>query len=313
MREYEIADEKYPGLSVVALNKGLACRQMMTPGNKSPEQARAVDCALSAFLKMKELRPEDPRGDQLYIQTLFDGDRYDKLIEIYEAQLKADPKNLAAINGLISVHARADHWNDALRWTIARADIDSQDAEEQYAVGAMIFARLYQKGGADKAAFDPRPDPNDLPPPKPVKRRGKNKKHAKAEPPPPPLKLPPPFTVGDVVGAERVRLADIGITYLQRAMDLRPNYREAIGFTSMLYRQKSFAYLERPADWEPLYNAAQEWLAKANQTGMPAPAPADAAKTGSASPAPASPAPASAGSEKTGSAPPAPAGAVTPG
>jgi hypothetical protein len=176
----------------------------------------------------------------------------------------------------------------------------------------MVFARLYQKGGADKAAFDPRPDPNEAPPPKPVKRHGK--KHAKAEPPPPPGKLPPPFTVGDVVGAERVRLADIGLKYLQRAMELRPNYREAIGFTSMLYRQKSFAYLEKPTDWEPLFNAAQEWMLKANQAGTPAPAPTSPEKTGSATPSPEKAGPEKAASEKTGSVPPAaPAGAATPG
>jgi tetratricopeptide (TPR) repeat protein len=245
VREYEVAEQKYPSLPVVALNKGLACRQMMAPGSKSPEQVRAVDCAVDSFLKLKQLRPEDPRGDQLYVQTLFDGDRYDKLIEIYEAQLKVDPKNMAAINGLISVHSRADHWNEALRWTMTRADIDANDAEEQYAVGAMIFARLYQKGGADKAAYDPRPDPNEEPPPKPkpVKKRGRKGKLAKAEPPPPPSKMPPPFTVGDVVGAERVRLADIGLKYLQRAIELRSNYREAIGFMSLLYRQISVPYL----------------------------------------------------------------------
>jgi tetratricopeptide (TPR) repeat protein len=272
VREYEVAEQKYPGLAVVALNKGLACRQMMSPGSKSPEQQRAVDCATGSFLKMKELAPEDARGDRLYVQTLFDGDRFDKLVEIYEAQVKADPKNMAAINGLISVHSRADHWNEALRWAMTRADIDDKDAEEQYAVGAMIFARLYQKGGADKAGYDPRPDPNEAPPPppKPSKRRGK--KHAKAEPPPLPTKMPPPFAVGDVVGNERVRLADIGLKYLQRAIDLRPNYREAIGFISMIYRQKSFAYLEKPTEWEPLVNLANEWLAKANAVGNPTPA-----------------------------------------
>ncbi len=273
VREYEIAEQKYSDLPVVALNKGLACRQMMAPGSKSAEQQRAVDCATGSFLKMKELAPEDPRGDRLYIQTLFDGDRFDKLVEIYEAQVKADPKNMAAINGLISVHSKADHWNEALRWAMTRADIDDKDAEEQYAVGAMVFQRLYQKGGMDKAGYDPRPDPNEAPPPppKPSKRRGR--KHAKAEPPPLPTKMPPPFTVGDIVGNERVRLADIGLKYLQRAIDLRPNYREAIGFISMIYRQKSFAYLEKPAEWEPLVNLANEWLAKANAMGNPSASP----------------------------------------
>ena len=283
VREYEAAEQKYPDLAVVALNKGLACRQMMSPGSKSPEQQRAVDCATGSFRKMKELTPEDPRGDRLYIQTLFDGDRFDKLIEIYEAQVKAEPKNMAAINGLISVHSRAEHWNEALRWAMTRADIDDKDAEEQYAAGAMIFARLYQKGGADKAGYDPRPDPNEAPPPppKPSKRRGK--KHAKAEPPPLPTKMPPPFVVGDVVGNERVRLADIGLKYLQRAIELRPNYREAIGFISMIYRQKSFAYLEKPTEWEPLVNLANEWLAKANAVGSPTP-PSTGSNTAGTSP-----------------------------
>lgn len=265
VREYEIAEQTYPGLAVVALNKGLACRQMMAPGGTGPEQEKAVDCAIGAFTKMKELSPEDKRGDQLYIQTLFDGDRYDTLAKIYEKQLAADPKDLGAINGLISVHSRAEHFNEALKYTMMRADIDQTDAEEQYAVGVMIFQRLYQKGGADpeKAKFDPRPDPNAAPPKR--KRRGR-----KAEPAP--LKIPPAFTVGDIVGAERVRLSDLGLKYLERALEIRPNYKEAMAFMNLIYRQKSFAYLERPAEWEPLFNAANEWLAKATQAAAPTPA-----------------------------------------
>jgi hypothetical protein len=172
------------------------------------------------------------------------------------------------------VHSRADHWNEALKYTVMRADLDPKNAEDQYAVGVMIFNRLYQKGGADqeKAKFDPRPDPNAPPPPK-RKRRGKQ-----AKAPVVPTKIPPPFTVGDAVGAERVRLADIGIKYLQRALEVRPSYKEAMGFISLVYRQKSFAYLEKPTEWEPLFNLANEWLAKANQAAA-APTPTAGAPT----------------------------------
>lgn len=288
VREYEIAEQTYPGLAVIALNKGLACRQMMAPGGSGPEQARAVDCATAAFQKMKELSPEDKRGDQLYIQTLFDGDRYDTLAKIYEKQLQADPKDMGAINGLISVHSRAENFNESLKYTMMRADIDQSDAEEQYAVGVMIFQRLYQKGGADpeKAKYDPRPDPNAAPPPK-RRRRGR-----KAEPPAP-LKIPPAFNMGDVVGAERVRLSDIGIKYLTRAIEIRPNYKEAMAFLNLVYRQKSFAYLERPTEWEPLFNLANEWLAKATQAAAPAPIAAGGDAPGSAAGATAAAAPGS--------------------
>ncbi len=84
--------------------------RLMVPGAKGPEQERAVNCALGAFTKMKELRPDDARGEQLYVQTLFDADRFDTLIAMYEGQLKSDPNNMSAINSLINVHSRADHW-----------------------------------------------------------------------------------------------------------------------------------------------------------------------------------------------------------
>jgi tetratricopeptide (TPR) repeat protein len=254
LHEYEIADQTHPGLFVVALNKGLACRQLMVPGSKSHEQEKAVDCALDSFKRMKELQPADPRGDQLYVQTLFDGDRFDALNAMYEAQLQQKPNDLAAINGLISVNSRADRWGKALEWTIKRADVDTKDAEAQYAVGVMIFNRLFQKGGADKGNYNPWPDPNIDP-----KAKGKGKGKDKAKD----LKQPPPFTMGDVMGAERVRLSDLGISYLNRALEVRPDYREAIAYMVLLYRQKAYAFLEKPEEWQACIDQSDQWKAKA--------------------------------------------------
>ena len=246
VREYEAADELHPGLYVVSFNRGLACRQLMVPGARSAEQDRAVDCALAACQRLKELKPEDPRGEQLYVQTLFDADRYDTLVGIYEKQLAANPNDLAAINSLINVHSRADHWADALKWSMKRADIESKDAEAQYTVGVMVFNRLFQKGGADKGSYDPRPDPNLSPKEQPVK-------------------TPPPFVVGDVIGSERIRLAELGIKYMTRAIELRPNYREAMGFMGLIYRQKAIGFLDKPIEWELCTTTAEEWRLKAMQ------------------------------------------------
>jgi hypothetical protein len=135
---------------------------------------------------------------------------------------------------------------------VKRADVDTKDAESQYAVGAMIFNRLYQKGGADKATYNPWPDPNADP--------------KKAE-----VKIPPPFTMGDVMGAERVRLADIGVTYLNRAIALRPGYHEALAMLVLVYRQKAYAFLEKPADWQAAMDLSDEWKAKATQALSAAP------------------------------------------
>ena len=52
---------------------------------------------------------------------------------------------------------------------------------------------------------------------------------------------------------------------MTRAIELRPNYREAMGFMSLLYRQKSLSYLDKPTDWELCINTAEEWRGKATQ------------------------------------------------
>lgn len=237
VKSYEDADRLHP-LAVVALNKGLACRQLMLPGAKSTENARGVECALTAFKNLKKLSPNDPRADQLYLQTLFDADRFEQLARLFEAQLVQSPDDPAAINALVQVYTRWGRWDEALRWTTERAKRRPNDAEAHYAVGVFIYNRLFEKGGGpDKSSFDPRPS---------------------AEPKPAPA-----FGPGDVVGAERVALADLGIAQLKKALELRPNYADALTYLGLLHRQKSFAYLAQPEAWQSAVDAAESFRQKA--------------------------------------------------
>jgi tetratricopeptide (TPR) repeat protein len=240
VREYEIAERLAPDLLPLVLNKGLACQQLMAPGAKSSANNRWVECALAAFKRMMEVAPQDPRGEQLYVQTLFDADRFPELVERYQRDLRADPKNLAAINGLVQVYTRWDHWDDALKWMMRRADVAAHDAEAQYGVGVFIWSRLFQRGGSgEKASFDPRADPKQP---------------------------PPPFGDGDIVGVARIQLADLGIRYLERALAIRPNYRDAMVYSNLLYRQKSFALFEQPDEWKAAMDAALRWQEQAIKT-----------------------------------------------
>ena len=96
VQAYAAALRLHP-LPVVAFNQGLACRQLMLPGAKTPENERAVECALSAFSQLKRLDPADSRADQLYQQTLFDADSFERLAEIYTKQLRAKPDDPVAL------------------------------------------------------------------------------------------------------------------------------------------------------------------------------------------------------------------------
>jgi hypothetical protein len=209
----------------------------MLPAAKTAENDRFVECALGAFERLTQLRPGDPRGERLYVQTLFDADRFEVLAARYQRELDQKPNDLGALNGLIQVYARWDRWDDLLRLSVRRADLQHADAEAQYSVGVLIWSRLFQKGGnGEKASFNPLAEPKQA---------------------------PPPFGEGDVVGAERVRLADQGISYLEKALAIRPKYREAMTYLNLMYRQKAYAYFDSPGDWQSSINSAEQWRTRA--------------------------------------------------
>jgi tetratricopeptide (TPR) repeat protein len=251
---FQAAEPLVPGFWLLWLNEGLTCRQMMVPGAHSVENQQAVACALRAFDSVKRLRPDDPRGEQLYVQTLFDADRFSDLADLYQRRLQANPEDRAAINALIQVHTRWNRPDEAIRWHQRRATLDPQDPEAQYGVGVFIWNQLFQKGGgAEMAAFDPRPDPN------PADAR----KAARAGAPP--AKIPPAPGLGDIVGSARIQMADLGIAYLTRALALRPHYRDAMVYLNLLYRQRSFAFFHDPAAWQTNVDAAEKWRRESEQ------------------------------------------------
>lgn len=235
---YEQAESLIPNFWMLWLNKGLTCRQQMIPGSRQPSNEQAARCALEAFDKLRRLRPSDPRGDSLYVQTLFDADRFQTLADLYQARLRANPNDVQAISGLIQVYTRWNRLDEALQWYQRRANLQSNDPEAQYAVAVFLWSQLFQKGGgAEMAAFDPRPDPA-----KPKEK-----------------KIPPPPALGDIGGAQRARLADLGIAYLQRALKLRPKYPEAIVYLSLLERQKAIAFFSDPQQYQASIDAAEKW------------------------------------------------------
>jgi len=228
------AAEQLHALPVISFNKGLACRQLLIPKAKSRQNEQAVDCALDSFRRLKEQTPSDPRADQLYQQTLFDADRFDALGRLYTAQLQHNPSDLAALNGLIQVSSSAGRSDDALHWALERAKRAPRDAEAQYGVGVLVYHGLFEKGGgAEQSAYDPRP-------------QGAQRKAQPATKP------------GDITGPARLALAEQGVEYLKKALEIRPTYAEALTYLGLLYRQKSFAYFDQPAKWQAAVDAAEE-------------------------------------------------------
>jgi hypothetical protein len=53
------------------------------------------------------------------------------------------------------------------------------------------------------------------------------------------------------------------MAYLERALALRPRYPEAMTYASLVWRQKSFAFLTDPIAWQAAVDQADEWQRRA--------------------------------------------------
>jgi tetratricopeptide (TPR) repeat protein len=240
---FKEAERLVPDLWLLWLNKGYTCRSLLVPGAQTPENQAALTCALEAFTRLQALRPEDQRGAALYVQTLFDADQFERLATLYRARVQGEPEDIEAVTGLIQVYSKwPNHLAEALEWHRRKLELRPKDPEAYYSAGVYVWQQLSARGGgAEKAAFDPRPDP------------GKRKQ----------VKVAPPAGPNDLVGQQRVDLADEGIGFLQRAVELRPRYQEAMAYANLLYRQKSFAYFQQPEEWQRCVDKAADWRNKA--------------------------------------------------
>ena len=114
-------------------------------------------------------------------------------------------------------------------------------------MGTFIWQLLVARGGGPAAdAYDPRPRPE------PVSGASV------------PARAPrPPLATGDITGPERVALCEEGIHELQRAVELRPHYPDALTYIGLLYRQESFASWDDLPAWERAVAQASTFSARA--------------------------------------------------
>jgi tetratricopeptide (TPR) repeat protein len=136
---------------------------------------------------LRALAPADPRGDRLYVQTLFDLGEYRTIERTFILRHEKNPSDLDVVLALEQVTFKLGRWRDALVFYRKAAALRPNDAETQYAVGSFIWQILQSHGGGPAfAEYDPRPRPDRPVPP-----------------------APPPSAHGDIVGSDRVALADV--------------------------------------------------------------------------------------------------------
>jgi len=154
-------------------------------------------------------------------------------IEQYNAVLQQDSKNVNSIKGIAYLYLNMKKFDDAKSYYHKAIDLDPNDPEAYYSVGVIDWTQAYQPRMEERAKLGLRPD-------EPLKDK---KLCAKLR---------------EQGGA----VIQDGLDSLNKAIQLREDYDDAMAYVNLLYREKADRECDIPDQRAADLKTADEWVDK---------------------------------------------------
>ena len=229
-------------LSTVACNK-LQARDQLNKGVQSYKSAKYEE-AIDHFQKAVSLDPGLINA-RLYLATAYaqqyipgadteDNNRMaQQAIDQYKAVLERDPKNVNSVKGIAYLYLQMKKFEDAKQYYRKASELDRNDPEAYYSIGVIDWTQSYQPRMEERSKLGLKPE-----------EALKDKK---------------------VCNALRQKVTDIiqdGISMLEKALQLRPDYDDAMAYMNLLYRERADLQCDDPAARAADLKTADEWVDK---------------------------------------------------
>jgi tetratricopeptide (TPR) repeat protein len=154
-------------------------------------------------------------------------------IEQYKSVLEQDPKNVNSIKGIAYLYLQMKRFEDAKDYYRKAIALDSNDPEAYYSVGVIDWTQAYQPRMEERAKLGLRPD-------EPLK----DKKLC--------VKL----------RNQSESIIQDGLDNLNKALQLRQDYDDAMAYLNLLYREKADRECDMPEQRAADLKTADEWVDK---------------------------------------------------
>ena len=249
----------------------LRARDLLNKGVAAFKEAQ-FDRAVENFKEAKELDP-DLMNARLYLATAY-ASQYipgapseenkkhgQAAIDEYKSVLEKDPNNLSAIDGLASILYQmagqpfdAKKFEQAKEYNLKHIQLKPEDPTPYYSIGVIDWAEAYRGNTEMRADYN---------------KAHINKQIKDTDPLPPDVRK----TYTEKFGA----MVDDGINNLKKAIELKPDYEDAMTYLNLLYRRKA-DMVESSAERDVLTKQADELLDKVKEikqkkAEQPSPAP----------------------------------------
>lgn len=244
-------------LAISGCNK-LRARDLLNKGVAAFKNAQ-FDAAVEDFKEAKELDP-DLLNARLYLATAY-ASQYipgapsdenmrhgQEAIAEYRGVLEKDPNNMSAIDGLASIlYQMAGQPFDPKKFEESKSfhekhiALKPQDPAPYYSVGVIDWALAYRGNTEMRADYN---------------KAHINKQVKDTDPLPPDVRK----AYADKYGA----MVDDGIANLKKAIELKPDYDDAMTYLNLLYRRKA-DMVESTAERDQLTKQADDLLDKVKE------------------------------------------------
>jgi len=154
-------------------------------------------------------------------------------IDQYKSVLQQDPKNVNSIKGIAYLYLQMKKFEDAKEYYRKAIALDQNDPEAYYSVGVIDWTQAYQPRMEERAKLGLRPD-------EPLKDK---KLCAKLR-------------------DENGNVIQDGLDNLNKAIQLRQDYDDAMAYVNLLYREKADRECDQPEERAADLKTADEWVDK---------------------------------------------------
>lgn len=214
------------------------------------------DAAIEHFRKATELNPNHTRAHMYlatalvtqYIPGVEDADNLkiaEQAIEQYRHVLDLDQKPGSKINclkGIAFLYLNMKKWDEAKSYYQQASDVDPTDPEPDYAIGVIDWTRCYEPRQQGRARLGMSPAA-----------------HLNA-------KNPDQQKLCDELRVKNTATIEEGIESLNKAIQLRPDYDDAMAYMNLMYRERADLECNDPAQREQDLRIADEWVDKTMAT-----------------------------------------------
>ncbi|HUO17134.1 MAG TPA: hypothetical protein VMX38_19285 [Verrucomicrobiae bacterium] len=160
-------------------------------------------------------------------------------IDEYQKVLDANPSREQKVNaakGIASLYYNMKKFDDAKKFNHMVSELDPNDPDPYYSIGVIDWAECYQPRMEERAKLGLKPDENLNP---------KNKDQKKA---------------CEDLKVKNTPAIDDGIASLKKAIELRPDYDDAMAYLNLMYREKADVECDDLAQRAEDLKTADHWV-----------------------------------------------------